>query len=127
MIQQYTHVPTEREQAFLDSVQDARYEREIINGLTPFFNEKAPEDMMHFYTEGEVTSLRVLKGTDRDVEKRMPVKMTRHYYELAQKSPSIGRIVKASPDETENLQGSEDPGNQMDYSPVEGLLHKYEM
>src|SRR5690606_22704035 len=23
--------------------------------------------------------------------------------------------------------GSEDPGNQMDYSPVEGLLHKYEM
>jgi lysine 2,3-aminomutase len=69
----------------------------------------------------------VLKGTERDVEKRMPVKMTRHYYELAQKSEAVQRIVKASPDETDNLEGSEDPGNQMDYSPVEGLLHKYEM
>ena len=35
--------------------------------------------------------------------------------------------MKASPDETESLEGAEDPGNQMDYSPVEGLLHKYEM
>ncbi|GAB4514984.1 MAG: KamA family radical SAM protein [Phycisphaerales bacterium] len=128
MIQKnYQHVPTDREQAFLDSVEDTRYEREIINGLSPFFNEKAPEDMMTFYDKGEVTSLKVLKGTDRDVEKRMPVKLTRHYYELAKRSPSIQRIVKASPDETENLQGSEDPGFQMDYSPVEGLLHKYEM
>ena len=127
MILMDTNVTTDREQAFLDSVEDARYEREIINGLNPFFKEKAPEDMMHFYSEGEVTSLRVLKGTDRDVEKRMPVKMTRHYFDLAQKSPSISRIVKANADETENLQGSEDPGNQMDYSPVEGLLHKYEM
>ena len=38
--------PTEREQAFLDGVEDVKYEREIINGLSPFFNEKAPEDMM---------------------------------------------------------------------------------
>ena len=35
--------------------------------------------------------------------------------------------MKATPDETVDLAGSEDPGNQMDYSPVEGLLHKYEM
>jgi L-lysine 2,3-aminomutase len=45
----------------------------------------------------------------------------------SQKSAPIRRLVKASPGETENLEGSEDPGNQMDYSPVEGLLHKYEM
>ena len=37
------HIPTEREQAFLDTVEETRYEREIINGLAPFFNEKAPE------------------------------------------------------------------------------------
>ena len=35
--------------------------------------------------------------------------------------------MKASPDETLDMAGSEDPGFQMDYSPVEGLLHKYEM
>ncbi len=123
----HEYAPTAREEAFLGTVEEEKYQREIINGLAPFFNEKAPEDMMSFYTENEVTKLRVLKGTDRDVESRMPVKITRHYYELAKTSPSIQRIVKASPDETDNLQGSEDPGNQMDYSPVEGLLHKYEM
>ncbi len=127
MIQSQEYVPTDREKAFLESVEETRYEREIINGLSPFFNEKAPEDMMSFYSNDEVVSLKVLKGTDRDVESRMPVKITRHYYELARTSPSIQRIVKASPDETNDLAGSEDPGNQMDYSPVEGLLHKYEM
>ena len=47
--------------------------------------------------------------------------------ELAKQSEPIQRLVKASPDETESLTGSEDPGHQMDYSPVEGMLHKYEM
>ena len=120
------YVRTDREQAFLDTVEDTRHQREIINGLTPFFNEKAPEDMMSFYTEDEVVKLQVLKGTERDVEGRMPVKITRHYFELARKSKPIQRIVKASPDETNDMAGSEDPGNQMDYAPVEGLLHKYE-
>jgi L-lysine 2,3-aminomutase len=127
MIQSQGYVATEREQAFLDGIEDPKYMREIINGLNPFFNEKAPEDMMSFYSKDEVVSLRQLKGTDRDVEGRMPVKITRHYFELAKTSPSIQRIVKASPDETTDLAGSEDPGYQMDYSPVEGLLHKYEM
>ena len=122
-----THTPTPREQAFLDTVEDARYEREIINGLAPFLNEKAPEDMMTFYSSDEMVQLRVLKGTERDVETRMPVKVTRHYFELARNSKPMQRLVKASPDETQDLAGSEDPGNQMDYSPVEGLLHKYEM
>ncbi|MEC7385909.1 MAG: hypothetical protein VYB14_06940, partial [Planctomycetota bacterium] len=121
------HIPTERESAFLDTVEDIRHEREIINGLAPFFNEKAPEDMLSFYTEDEVVKLRVLKDTERDIESRMPVKLTRHYYELAKRSKPIQRIVKADPDETNDMTGSEDPGNQMDYSPVEGLLHKYEM
>ena len=83
--------------------------------------------MLSFYTEDEVVKLRVLKDTERDIESRMPVKLTRHYYELAKRSKPIQRIVKADPDETNDMTGSEDPGNQMDYSPVEGLLHKYEM
>lgn len=122
-----TYTQTEREKAFLETVEETRHEREIVTGLAPFFNERAPEDMMSFYSNDEVVSLRVLKGTDRDVEKRMPVKITRHYFELAQKSEPIKRIVKPSADETMDMAGSEDPGNQMDYSPVEGLLHKYEM
>lgn len=127
MIQSNDQTRTNKEQAFLDSVEDSRYEREIINGLAPFLGDKVPEDMRGLYTSSELVQLGGLKGGDRDVEKRMPVKITRHFFELAKKSPSIQRLVKASPDETVDLAGSEDPGNQMDYSPVEGLLHKYEM
>jgi len=125
MAQAYT--ATQREQDFLDRVEDAKYKREIINGLAPFIGDKVPEDMRGLYSPEELVQLGGLKGTERDVEKRMPVKITRHFFELAKKSPAIQRLVKASPDETDDLAGSEDPGNQMDYSPVEGLLHKYEM
>lgn len=121
------YVPTAREQAFVDAVESPKYDRQIINGLSPFLNEKAPEDILGFYSHSEIDALRVLKGTERDVETRMPVKMTRHYFELAKQSLAIQNLVKASPDETLELQGAEDPGFQMDYSPVEGLLHKYEM
>jgi len=127
MTEKQTYTPTQREQKFLDTVESPKYQREIVNGLNPFFSDKAPEDMQGFYTSGEIDALRILKDTDRDVEKRMPVKLTRHYFEIAKNSKSIQKIVKASPDETEDLCGSEDPGYQMDYSPVPGLLHKYEM
>ncbi len=127
MIKKADYVHTDQEKAFLDAVEDTKHQREIINGLAPFFNEKAPEDMQDFYQDDEVVQLRVLKDTERDVEKRMPVKVTRHYHDLARRSEPLRRIVKASPAETNDLQGSEDPGYQMDYSPVEGLLHKYEM
>ena len=121
------YVPCAREQAFIDRVEDPRYERESINGLSPFLNERAPEDTQGFYSASELEALRGLKGTERDVEARMPVKITRHYFELAQTSAAIRRLVKASPEETMDLAGIDDPGHQMDYSPVEGLLHKYEM
>jgi len=121
------YVPTPREQAFLDTVENPKYDRQIINGLGMFFEGREPEDMKGFYSEDEIEALRLLKGTERDVEKRMPVKVTRHYFDLAKDSKSLQRLVKASPDETQDLAGSEDPGYQMDFSPVEGLLHKYEM
>lgn len=123
----YTYAPTEREQAFLAKVEDTRHERNIINGLAPFLNDKVPVEMQGLYTPTELVQLRVLKGTDRDLEKRMPVKVTQHYFDLAKTSAPLRRLVKADPTETMDLAGSEDPGFQMDYSPVEGMLHKYEM
>lgn len=123
----YRYTQTDREREFLAGVRDPGYQREIINGLAPFTADKVPEDMAGFYSPTELVQLGGLKGTPRDVESRMPVKITRHYYNLARRSAAIQRIVKASPDETNDLAGSEDPGHQMDFSPVEGLLHKYEM
>jgi len=127
MVRTQMYIPTEREQAFLDTVENPKYDRQIINGLNPFFEDRAPEDMKEFYSSDKIAALMGLRGTERDVENRMPVKITRHYFDLAKNSEALQRLVKADPDETLNLQGSEDPGFQMDYSPVEGLLHKYEM
>ena len=127
MTEKKKYTPTQREQKFLDIVESPKYHRDIVNGLHPFFEEKAPAEMQGFYTAGEITALRVLKDSDRDVEKRMPVKLTRHYFDIAKNSKPIQHIVKATPEETNDLDGAEDPGFQMDYSPVEGLLHKYEM
>ena len=121
------YVPTAREQAFLDTVENPRYDRMSINGLKPFFNDKAPDFVEGFYTKEELAALKAISDTERDVESRMPVKMTRHYAELAKRSKPIQKLVKADPSETVDLMGSEDPGHQMDYAPVEGLIHKYEM
>jgi lysine 2,3-aminomutase len=121
------YIPAAREQSFLETIENPKYDREIINGLKPFFEDKAPEDIKEFYSLDELSVLSSLRGTERDVEARMPVKMTRHFFELAKKSKPLKRLIKASPDETLNLAGSEDPGHQMDFAPVEGLLHKYEM
>ena len=121
------YIPAPREQAFLDTIENPTYDRQIINGLKPFFEDKAPEDIKQFYSADELSVLLSLKGTERDVESRMPVKMTRHFFEMAKNSRPLQKIVKANPDETLNLMGSEDPGHQMDFAPVEGLLHKYEL
>ena len=77
--------------------------------------------MQSLYTEAELQALVDLKDTAQDVEARMPVKITRHYFELAKNSKPLQTLIKASPKETYDLEGAADPGKQMDYSPVEGL------
>ena len=118
---------SEKGQTFLDSVRNGKYDRQIIKGLQSFIDGKAPEDMRSFYSSAELKALADLKGSIKDVEARMPVKITRHYFELAKNSDALKVLVKASPKETVDLEGAPDPGKQMDFSPVEGLIHKYEL
>ena len=127
MPRQAIYQPSAQQQAFLDTIENARYDRRIIKGLNKFIDKKVPEDMQSFYSESELQSLINLKGTMRDIEARMPVKITRHYFEQAKNSNVLQTLVKASPKETFDLEGAPDPGKQMDYSPVEGLIHKYEL
>lgn len=127
MTKSNSYQPSAKEQAFLDSVHNGKYDRQIIVGISKFLDGSVPDDMRSFYTKDELDSLVALKGTERDVEARMPVKVTRHYFEQAKDSIPLQRLVKANPAETLDLEGAPDPGNQMDYSPVEGLIHKYEM
>ena len=118
---------SDREQAFLSKVENAKYDREIVAGLQKFIDGKVPDDMKGFYSDAEIKAITDLKGTNRDLEARMPVKITRHYFDRAKNSPSLQTLIKASPNETYDLDGSEDPGKQLSYSPVEGLIHKYEL
>lgn len=119
--------PSAKEQEFLDSISNGKYDRQIITGIKKFMDGKAPADMQSFYSADELKAIAELKGTEKDLEARMPIKITRHYFELAKKSRPIQVLVKASPNETYDLDGAKDPGKQMDYSPVEGLIHKYEL
>ena len=57
------YIPAAKEQAFLDTIENPKYEREIINGLKPFFEDKAPEDIKSFYSPDELSILLKLKGT----------------------------------------------------------------
>ena len=127
MLTQEIYQPTEKAQAFLDKVQNASYNREIIMGLKRFIDNKVPEEMQGFYTDDELQELINLKNTANDVEARMPVKITKHYYQIAKNSKALQTLIKASPKETFDLEGAPDPGNQMAYSPLEGLIHKYEL
>ena len=114
-------------QSFIDSIGKEKYDRQITAGLGKFVDKKVADDMQGFYSDDELEQLVQIKGTDRDIESRMPVKITRHYFEQAQKSAAMQKLIKASPEETFDLAGSQDPGKQMSYSPVEGMIHKYEL
>ena len=119
--------PSEKENAFLSQVTNGKYDRQIINGLKKFLEGTAPQDMRDFYSAEELAAIAQLDGTSRDLQARMPIKITRHYFEQAVRSKPIQTLVKASPKETYDLDGAEDPGKQMSYSPIEGMIHKYEL
>lgn len=122
-----SYTPSEKETAFLAMVQNGKYERDIITGLKKFYEGTVPQDMNGFYSAAELETIKALDGTAKDLQTRMPVKITRHYFERARNSKALQMLVKASPKETFDLDGAEDPGKQMSYSPVEGLIHKYEL
>jgi L-lysine 2,3-aminomutase len=120
-------ITSDRGTKFLAKVNNGKYDREIITGLRKFYEGVVPQDMREFYSTAELEAIKELDGTSRDVQARMPVKITRHYFERAKTSKPVQTLVKASPKETYDLDGAEDPGKQMSYSPVEGLIHKYEL
>lgn len=122
----------EAQEAFLASIQETEFNRggaagAGVPGLKPFIEGTVPEPFKNFYSVEELEALSQLKGTPRDIEDRMKVKLTEHYLKLAQRSENLKNLVKARPEETADLAGESDPSNQNRYSPLPGLLHKYEM
>lgn len=103
-------------------IEETHFNRENVNGLKPFVTGKIPEQYEGFYSEEEIKNL-----LENNVEDRMKAKISEHYREIALNSEPVKNLVKARPEETFDLAGEADPSNQLNYSPVPGLLHKYEL
>ncbi len=86
------------------------YRRSLAQGGVPIYSEK---------------ELKELEAAG--VSNRLPPRATKYYLELAMKSPAITNLIKARKEEMDDLSGEKDPSNQLKYSPVQGLLHKYEI
>ena len=65
------YIPTVKAQTFLDKVTDAKHDRQIINGLKKFLDDRAPEDMLNFYTEEEKQALIAIKGTEQEISEQL--------------------------------------------------------
>ena len=74
------------------------------------------------YSDNELDELKAAGVADR-----LPPRATKYYMDLASRSEAIRNLIKARPEETDDLSGESDPSNQLRYSPVPGLLHKYEL
>ena len=87
-----------------------QYQKYVQDGGIPFYSQK------------EIDAL-IKAG----VSDRLPPRATKYYMDLASRSPALTNLIKARPEETDDLSGQRDPSNQLKYSPVPGLLHKYEL
>ena len=90
-----TFQPSDKLQAFVENVAKGKYDRQITAGISKFVDNKVDAEMQDFYSPDELKSLIDLNGTDREIERRMPVKITRHYFEQAKNSTSLQQLIKA--------------------------------
>ena len=88
---------SEKAQTFVSSIEKAKYDRQITAGLKKFIDKSVAAEMQGFYSEDELAALVEIKGTERDIESRMPVKITRHYFEQAKNSAAIQQFNQSEP------------------------------
>lgn len=102
-------------------IAETRFRRHVVHDIERY-RRYLEEGGAAVYSEAELDEL-VAAG----VSDRLPPRATGYYLELARKSEAVRNLIKARPEETEDLSGEADPSNQLKYSPVPGLLHKYEL
>lgn len=103
------------------AITETKFKRYISHDLHQY-REYVKEGGVNLYAESEIDAL-VAAG----VSDRLPPRATAYYMDLASRSEAITNLIKARPEEMEDLSGQRDPSNQLKYSPVPGLLHKYEL
>lgn len=103
------------------SIQETKFNRYISHNLYQY-RKHIENGGVQLYSENELDEL-VKAG----ISDRLPPRATAYYLDLASRSEAITNLIKARPEEMDDLSGERDPSNQLKYSPVPGLLHKYEL
>lgn len=102
-------------------IEETKFKRYIVHDLARY-RDYLDQGGAEIYSEQELTELEQAGVSDR-----LPPRATAYYLDLARRSGAVKNLIKARPEEMDDLSGEADPSNQLKYSPVPGLLHKYEL
>lgn len=102
-------------------IQDTKFRRYIQHDLAQY-QAYLDDGGAAIYSADELNAL-----ADAGISDRLPPRATGYYLDLAKRSEAVRNLIKARPEETDDLSGESDPSNQLSYSPIPGLLHKYEL
>lgn len=103
------------------AIQETKFHRYITHDIHQYRNY-VKSGGVQLYTDSELEAI-----SQAGISNRLPPRATAYYMDLASRSKAITNLIKARPEEMEDLSGERDPSNQLRYSPVPGLLHKYEL
>ena len=102
-------------------IEETRFNRYVVHDIARY-RRYLDEGGAAIYSQDELDALEASGVSDR-----LPPRATGYYLELAKQSKAVANLIKARPEEMDDLAGEADPSNQLRYSPVPGLLHKYEL
>lgn len=102
-------------------IEESKFNRYVVHDL-PRYRKYLEEGGAEVYSADELDALETA-----GVSNRLPPRATGYYLDLAKRSEAVKNLIKARPEEMDDLSGEADPSNQLKYSPIPGLLHKYEL
>lgn len=102
-------------------IDESKFNRYVVHDIARY-RQYVDDGGAAVYSQAELDALEQAGVSDR-----LPPRATGYYLDLAKRSRAVRNLIKARPEEMEDLSGEKDPSNQLRYSPVPGLLHKYEL
>ncbi|XBQ16486.1 MAG: hypothetical protein ABL308_01100 [Oceanicaulis sp.] len=102
-------------------IDETKFNRYVVHDIARY-RKYVEEGGAEVYSAEELDALEKAGVSDR-----LPPRATGYYLDLAKRSTAVKNLIKARPEEMDDLSGEADPSNQLKYSPIPGLLHKYEL
>ena len=102
-------------------IDETKFNRYVVHDIARY-RKYVDDGGAEVYSQDELDAL-----SESGISDRLPPRATGYYLDLAKRSRAVKNLIKARPEEMEDLSGEADPSNQLRYSPIPGLLHKYEL